>query len=72
MLHHASRCHCMSGINSVPYVLLRRRYYVHGSDEPLRPVSIRLAAVILTSLAFSTSFTQKAPLAVPIVFLGLW
>jgi hypothetical protein len=52
--------------------LLYRRYHTHGSDEPVRPVGIRIIAIILISIGFSTSYTQKAPLAVPIVFLALW
>jgi hypothetical protein len=49
-----------------------RRYHIQGSHEPAHPIGLRLVALILTSIAFSTSFTQKAPIAVPFVFLGLW
>ncbi|GLC37891.1 hypothetical protein PLESTM_000660300 [Pleodorina starrii] len=52
--------------------VLFRRYHVHGSGEPLRPLGLRLGGVVLASVGFSVSFTERAPVAVPIVFLVLW
>jgi amino acid transporter len=55
-----------------PCSLSCRRYYIHGSGEPLRPIWMRILSIVLTSIAFSLSFTERAPIAVPIIFLVIW
>ncbi|KAG2487845.1 hypothetical protein HYH03_013562 [Edaphochlamys debaryana] len=52
--------------------VLFRRYHVHGSGEPLRPVLSRLGAVVAAAVGFSVSFTERAPIAIPILFLVAW
>ncbi|GAX78790.1 hypothetical protein CEUSTIGMA_g6227.t1 [Chlamydomonas eustigma] len=52
--------------------IIFRRYWVRGEGEPLRPIGLRLVAVSVASIAFSISFTEGAPVAVPICMLALW
>ncbi|KAG2448496.1 hypothetical protein HYH02_006387 [Chlamydomonas schloesseri] len=52
--------------------VLFRRYHVHGSGEPLRPVLGRLGGVVLAAICFSVSFTEAAPAWVPSLFLAAW
>eukprot|EP00198_Chlamydomonas_reinhardtii_P000349 XP_001689684.1 cationic amino acid transporter 2 [Chlamydomonas reinhardtii] len=52
--------------------VLFRRYYVHGSGEPLRPVLGRLGGVVAAAVCFSVSFTEAAPAWVPAIFLVVW
>jgi hypothetical protein len=67
---------CLLTISGPAYAFLSpvpsRRYYINGSEEPLRPVATRLIAIILTSVGFSTSYNMNAPIPVFIVFLALW
>ncbi|GIL65842.1 hypothetical protein Vafri_19483 [Volvox africanus] len=52
--------------------VLFRRYHVHGSGESLQPLAWRLGCVVLFSVGFSVSYTEKAHISVPFIFLGLW
>ncbi|KXZ55292.1 hypothetical protein GPECTOR_3g428 [Gonium pectorale] len=52
--------------------VLFRRYHVHGSGQPMRPVLSRLGGVVLAAIGFSVSFTEHAPLYVPAIFLVIW
>ena len=38
----------------------------------MRPVGIRIVALCMTSVAFSVSFTEEAPVTVPVVLLGMF
>jgi APA family basic amino acid/polyamine antiporter len=49
-----------------------RRYYVRGQGGSLKPVGLRIGGIIISSVAFSLSYTEKAPIAVPIVFFVAW
>ena len=42
---------------------------MRGQGEPLRPLGIRVLGLILTSIAFSVSFTEEAHVSVPIIML---
>ena len=53
-----------------PRVCRCRRYHVHGSGEPVKPVLLRLVAVVLSAIGFSLSYTERAPIAIPIIFIG--
>ncbi|KAJ9530885.1 hypothetical protein QJQ45_028830, partial [Haematococcus lacustris] len=52
--------------------VLFRRYHVRGLGDSARPVGLRLAGIALTSIAFSLSFTERAPLLLPLFFLLAW
>ncbi|KAL6751059.1 amino acid permease-domain-containing protein [Haematococcus lacustris] len=52
--------------------VLFRRYHVRGLGDSARPVGLRLVGIALTSIAFSLSFTERAPLLLPLFFLLAW
>ncbi|MEW5312473.1 MAG: hypothetical protein WDW38_004106 [Sanguina aurantia] len=52
--------------------VLFRRYTLRGQPEALTPVLLRILAIIMSAVGFSLSFTEEAPIAVPIVFAVLW
>ncbi|KAJ9530705.1 hypothetical protein QJQ45_014868 [Haematococcus lacustris] len=52
--------------------VLFRRCHVRGLGDSARPVGLRLVGIALTSIAFSLSFTERAPLLLPLFFLLAW
>ncbi len=50
--------------------VLHRRYHIPGSDASSAPVAWRLACVAASAIGFSVNYTEQAPWAVPLVFLG--
>ncbi len=52
--------------------VLYRRYHITGAGQPAGPVLWRLLAVALASVAFSISYTEGAPQAVPVLCLIAW